>query len=250
MERKQDTLKELEYRLYVQREAEFYHEPYHNDQNIYKLIKDGDIDEILKNQSKYANTVDDRKGKLSDDPVKNQIYHLIINAALIARICYCAGLPQETAYTLSDIYIRQADKCETVKDVKKTNDDMVLDFARQMKYLRKNKVLSPKIRQAVNYICDNLHKKITVAQLAKITGLNKSYLCSLFKKELSITIQKYILTRRIETAQRMLFETDYKEADISYTLGFSTQSYFCKCFKEQTGFTPHEYKRLHMAEYE
>ena len=250
MESNRDNRKELEYRLYVQREAEFFHEPYENEQHIYKLIKNGDVDGILKNQSKYATAVDDGKDKLSDDPVKNQIYHLIVNAALIARICYFAGLPQEMVYTLSDKYIRQADKCETVDDVKKTNDTMVLDFARQMKHLRENKVLSPKIRQAVNFICDNLHKKITVDQLAKITGLNKSYLCSLFKKELSITIQKYILIRRIETAQRMLFETDYKEADISYTLGFSTQSYFCKCFKEQTGFTPHEYKRLHKAEYE
>lgn len=251
MSGRKNAQKDLEFRLYVQREHDFYHEPYENEQSIYRMIKNGDVDGIIANREKYSYVpFDSGKGNLSDDPLKNRIYHFVVNTALVTRICASAGLPHETAYTLSDIYIRRADQCKTVNEVTQVNDEMVLEFARQMKNLCKNRVLSPKIRHAINYICDNLHKKITIDELAGLTGLNKSYFCSLFKKELGLTVSKYILIRRIETAQRMLKETDHRESEISYTLGFSTQSYFCKCFKDQTGFTPHEYRMLNKEEYE
>ncbi|MDE6732742.1 MAG: AraC family transcriptional regulator [Oscillospiraceae bacterium] len=35
----------------------------------------------------------------------------------------------------------------------------------------------------MNYIYENLHKKITVEELAEHTGLNASYLSRLFEKE-------------------------------------------------------------------
>lgn len=246
-----DTKKELEYQLYVQREKEFFHEPYENEQSIFRMIKNGDVDGIIKNREMYSDVpFEVGKGNLSDNPLRNHIYHFIVNTALVTRICSSAGLPHETAYTLSDIFIRRADTCKSVSEVIRLGDEMSLEFARQMKNLKKNRILSPKIRQVINYICDNLHRKITVNQLAELTGLNKSYLCELFKKEMSLTIQKYILIRRIETAQKMLLSTDYRESDIAYTLGFSSQSYFCKCFKAQTGFTPREYKFLNSEEYE
>lgn len=244
----QDTRKELDYKPFIQKD-EFYQEPYENESHIYHMIKDGDIEGILYNKVNLE-SVASRIGTLSDDPVKNQIYRFIINAVHITRICSSAGLPHEIAKTIFENYIRQADKCKTVDEVRITNDAMVIDFTKQMKDLGKNRVLSPKIRKVINYISNNLDKKITVDQLAKLTGLNKSYLCSLFKKEISVTIQKYILLTRVETAQKMLIETDFKEADISYTLGFSTQSYFCKCFKDLIGSTPHEYRKLYKVEYE
>ena len=243
-----DTRKELDYKPFIQKD-EFYQEPYENEPHIYQMIKDGDIEGILYNKVSLE-SVASGIGTLSDDPVKNHIYRFIINAVHITRICSSAGLPHEIAKTIFENYIRQADKCKTVDEVRITNDAMVIDFTKQMKDLGKNRVLSPKIRKVINYICNNLDKKITVDQLAKLTGLNKSYLCSLFKKEISVTIQKYILLVRVETAQKMLIETDFKEADISYTLGFSTQSYFCKCFKDLIGSTPHEYRKLYKVEYE
>lgn len=237
----------LDYQLYVQREKEFFHESYKNELFIYEAVKRGDTELILENQRKYSKNSDAGKGNLSDNPLRNKIYHMIINTALITRICSEAGLPHETAYTLSDMYIRKADKCKSVKEVMNLNDKMVLDFARQMKQFIKKDILSVSVRKTLNYICDNLHRKITVAELAENVNLNRSYLSVLFKKEVGKSIQNYILEKRLETAENMLICSEYSFLEISQALYFSSQSYFCKRFKEKTGFTPKEYRERNSA---
>ncbi len=234
---------ELNYQLYVQRENEFLHEPYKNELFIYHAVKRGDTELILENQRKYSKNAEVGKGNLSKDPLRNQIYHMIINTALITRICAEAGLPHETAYTLSDMYIRKADKCKSVKDVMALNDKMVLDFTKQMKQFLKKDIFSVAVKKTLNYICDNLHRKITVEELAQNVNLNRSYLSVLFKKETGKSIQKFILEKRLETAENMLIYSDYSYSEIAETLYFSSQSYFCKRFKESKGVTPKEYRK-------
>ena len=77
-----DTKKDLEYQLYVQREKEFFHEPYENEQSIFRMIKDGDVDGIIENQKTYADVpFEVGKGNLSSNPLRNHIYHFIVHTA-------------------------------------------------------------------------------------------------------------------------------------------------------------------------
>lgn len=237
-----NTDKILNYQLYVQREAYFYHEPYDHEQFLYDAICQGNVALIEENQRKYSKYAKEGKGSLSDSPVRNQIYHLVANTAVITRICVSNGLPHETAYTLSDIYIRRADACTTVDAVMKLNDEMVLHFTKLMGELRHEMPLSPVIRKSCNYILDNLHQKLTIAVLADYAGISRSHLSVLFKKEMGMTIQEYIMKKRIETAASMLLSTDFSYSSIAATLCFSSQSYFGKCFKKYYGCTPKEYR--------
>ncbi len=234
--------KNLDYQLYLQRESDFYHEPIKNEQFIYDAIKNGNIELIKENQLKYGNNPDNGKGMLSKDPLKNQIYHMIINTALVTRVCTGAGLPHETAFTLSDMYIRRADTAQSVREVMDLNDKMVLDFAAQMKKLCYSNALSPAVNKSINYILDHLNKKITTDELARQANLNRSYLSVLFKKEVGRSIQEYIQDKRVETAQNMLRNSSFSFSDIAYSLCYTSQSYFCKCFKGATGMTPKEYR--------
>lgn len=243
MEDKEDLI----YQLYVQRESEFFHEPYKNELFIYDAVKRGDTELIKENQKKYSKSAEFGKGNLSDNPLRNQIYHMIINTALITRICAEAGLPHETAYTLSDMYIRKVDNCKSVKEVMTLNDKMVLDFTSQMKQFFKKDILSVSIRKTLNYICDNLHKKITIRELADNVNLNRSYLSVLFKKEIGKSIQNYILEKRLETAENMLIYSEFAYSEIAQALCFSSQSYFCKRFKEKKGLTPKAYRERNSA---
>lgn len=230
----------LNYQLYMQREQDFHHESASNETSFYSLIVNGDVKAIKANQEKYSGMGDEQKGSLSSDPLRNQIYHFIINTAVIARICENNGLPRETTYTMSDIYIRKVDKCKNIQAVKALNDEMVLFYAEKM-YNLKCKIISKPVRLAINYIDENLHKKITTTKLAEIAKCNRSYLCILFKDQIGKSINNYITEKRLDVAKNILLTEKYSIADIALTLAFPSQSYFCKIFKSYTGRTPREF---------
>lgn len=233
----------LDYKLYEQRENLFYHQPDSNEDAFLHLVISGDTKQIQKNKQKYGSGSAVGKGNLSNDPLKNEIYHMIINTALITRACQSAGLPHELAYTLSDLYIRQADSCQRVKQVMELNDRMVMDFAGRMKELRYSSHISAAIMEAINYIYDNLHTQITTQLLAQHVHMNRSYFATRFKAETNYTVNDFVTKTRLDTAKNILLATDYPIIDISNSLCFSSQSYFCRKFKEAAGLTPAAYRR-------
>lgn len=237
----------LNYKMYEQREKLFYHQPTSYETDFYEIVASGNTEWILENQKKYARTANDvkseGKGRLSDDPVRNEIYHMVVNTALITRACEKAGLLHEVAYTLSDLYIKQADQCKSIPQVHALNDRMVLDYAARMKKLSRASALTAPVSETVNYIYDHLHIKLSASMLARRIGLSRSYFSTLFKKETSMTVGAFILQARIDTAKNILTHADDKIIEIAATLGFPSQSYFCKRFKELTGVSPALYRK-------
>ncbi|MGN0697491.1 MAG: helix-turn-helix transcriptional regulator [Ruminiclostridium sp.] len=228
--------------LYVQQAQEFFHEPIENENTVFALIASGDVDKILENKLKYSADPDNGKGQLSDDPLRNQIYHFVVCAAVVARTCLAAGMSEETAYTLSDVYIRRADKCTSVKQVMELNDEMVMDYAVRMRRLRRAKRLSVPVRKAIKMISENTGKRLTVQQIADATGYDRSHLHRLFKAEIGIGIHEYISAVRMNAAKGMLKDGTHSIADIASLLGFSSQSHFCRAFSEAVGVTPKEFR--------
>lgn len=238
----------LDYQLFLQREEHLFHQPYSNEINFYTAIKKGDIEFIENNKKKYENQQEKKpssngKGLLSKDSVKNERYHLIVNAAIITRNCIEGGLDQEAAYTLSDLYIRLADETDTVARLQEINDDMVRSFTLKMKELRTRQIMSRHISQCIRYIYDHLHEQITIDSLSRQVGLHPCYLASLFKKETGITIHSFIQNKRLETAENMLKNSAYSCADIANMLCFSSQSHFIRAFRKKYGMTPKEYRQ-------
>ena len=68
-----------------------------------------------------------------------------------------------------------------------------------------------------------------------------SYLAVIFKRETGQTITEFILSRRVEAA-KSLISGGIRLSEIAEMLGFSSQSHFCRCFKEVTGVTPGEFR--------
>jgi AraC-like DNA-binding protein len=174
--------------LYVQQAQEFYHEPIENENSVFALIASGDINQLLESKLKYDADIESGKGQLSDDPLRNQIYHLVVCAAVVARTCIAAGMSEETAYTLSDIYIRRADICTSIEQVIELNNEMVMDYAVRMQRLRRTKRLSVPVRTAIKMISENTGKRLTVQQIADEAGYDRSHLHRLFKAEIGMGI--------------------------------------------------------------
>lgn len=138
----------------------------------------------------------------------------------------------ESLTHISDIEAWYIDKFETI-----------------VNYLKKKKEnnFSPKINQAISLI--EATPTISLQQLSNELDINKSYLCRLFKKEVSVNLTEYTLKYRIEKAKELLINTQYKVSDVSKKLGYIYPHQFSKDFKKITGIMPTEYRKLHHNDY-
>lgn len=72
--------------------------------------------------------------------------------------------------------------------------------------------------------------------------MSKATFYRLFKRELGISPNDYILTEKITRAKALLSNPAAKVAAVSYELGFSDANYFIKAFKKMVGVTPGNYQ--------
>ena len=232
--------KELVYREYVMREELDYHAPFNPEQEFYEFVKSGDVKKVEK-LLKEDFCAKKGLGKLSESRLQSFKYHFAITAALLSRHCIAGGMEHERAYTLSDLYIAEADRSTTLKQISDIHRTMVLDYTKRMRDIRTAKVYSKHVMRSIQYIYDHLHERIFLSDLADAVGVNENYLSRLFKKEVGMSVGEYISVKKIETARNMLEYSEYPPVEIANILAFSSQSYFVNVFKRYTGKTPGQY---------
>ena len=243
-----DTNSTLNYRLYLQRQEEFVRDDYHAEFRQYNRIKSGDVEGVRDRFKIARKKFEQGRGELSDNPVRNMIYHLVVSAAVISRMCIDGGMERDVAYTLSDIYIRKADVATSTEEVLDLIAEMQIDYATRMRELRKMNSVSKHMRRSIDYIYDNLHRSITVKELAEREGLSTGYYSRLFLKEMGVNVNQFINDTKIRTAQNILKYSDFSILDISISLGYSSQSAFTSIFKKITGMTPKDYRNLYFRQ--
>lgn len=72
--------------------------------------------------------------------------------------------------------------------------------------------------------------------------MNPSYLSTLFKKEVGMSISEYVQSAKVNEAKNLLSYTSYSMSDIASLLIFYDQSHFIRVFKKYTGVTPKQFK--------
>ena len=99
-----------------------------------------------------------------------------------------------------------------------------------------------KLRQIINYINDNLDKRISLDDMAELLDLSSYYLCREFHNSVGVSPYRYIIDRRIEKAQELIKNTKLSLADVAYESGFSSQSQMTQHFRKSVGVTPKVYR--------
>ncbi|HMJ48273.1 MAG TPA: helix-turn-helix domain-containing protein [Ferruginibacter sp.] len=95
---------------------------------------------------------------------------------------------------------------------------------------------------------DNNKIKYSV-YLSKKLNYDYTYLANIFSEVKGITIQKYIIIRKIEKVKEMLINTGLNITEISYNLQYSNVGHLSNQFKNITGFSPSYYKQLKQKKY-
>ncbi len=230
----------LAYRAYLNQERGWRHHTHDEDMKQYHLMQAGDprapeeAERIIRSGT---------PGTLSADPVRNMKYLFVCTATIATRFAIEGGMEAEEAYNASDLYIHRMDLLRDVEEVIALRTDMMRFFTERMASIKKEGVFSRPVVHAQDWIRAHLSERIRVSELADVVGLNESYLSTLFKRETGLSITDYVTEERVSKAKNMLRYSEMTSAAIAAGLGFSTQSYFTRVFKERTGMTPSEFRR-------
>lgn len=98
------------------------------------------------------------------------------------------------------------------------------------------------LKKCLNAVEENIsNPDFGVEELSAVVGVSKA---QLYRKISSITGQssvQFIRSIRLKRAAQLLLQDDSSVSDIMYMVGFNSQSYFSKIFKEEFGCMPREY---------
>lgn len=95
------------------------------------------------------------------------------------------------------------------------------------------------------YVQKNCYITLDVAQIADAFGMNPNTLRINFKKDMGITLKKYIDLKLLGKIQNNLIYSNQTLKEISYEYRFSDEFYLSRFFKKYTGISPKQYKINH-----
>lgn len=99
-----------------------------------------------------------------------------------------------------------------------------------------------RVKKVKTYITCNYKRDISIDQLAQYVGMNRSSLCTMFKRCTGKTIVEHILDIRIEIAKYLLASTRESVSSCCYDSGFNDVPYFTRTFRQRVGLSPSEYR--------
>jgi len=108
--------------------------------------------------------------------------------------------------------------------------------------ISKGVVLTPLMRDILNYVNDNLTTIKTAEQVANAFFITPAYFSKMFCSTMGVTFIKYLRTKKITLAKIHLMKGD-SVTDACYESGFSDYSYFIATFHKETGLTPLQYQK-------
>lgn len=95
-----------------------------------------------------------------------------------------------------------------------------------------------RLNTIVEYINNNLDKKISISELAEISNFSKFHFHRIMKSLWGEPIGNYIIRTRVETAALLIRYTNLEIQDIAYSVGYNKPSSLNKIFKQYYNFLP------------
>ena len=98
------------------------------------------------------------------------------------------------------------------------------------------------IKEAKNYIKNNLYRSISISEIASSLHISDRYLYNLFIRYEGVSPKKYLNDQRTKKACRMLQTHNCSVTQAAASVGFNDVLTFSRFFKKQTNMSPTSYK--------
>lgn len=226
--------------LFERMEFENPHNPYDQEVRELNSIRNGDLESF---QKSIRETYSGSEGRLSENQIRQEKNIAICVITLASRAAIEGGVLPEMAFSMVDAYIMQVEKMSDIVEIRSFMRKAEQTFLERVQENKKPKVKNMLVEDTKKFIFQHLHSKIEIGNIGNEIGANTTYLSELFHKTEGITIQKYIQREKIKLAKNMLQYSEYKTEDIANYLGFCSQSYFGKVFREYENLTPNQFRQ-------
>ncbi len=227
-------------RLYDEREYGLTHTPYEIETAFFSSIGRGNLDEMKELLQKLIDS-GIVAGRLSPDNIRQTRYWAVCCVAIATRYAVAGGVDETFAYNFSDECIFKIDSMQNENEIfsflfeKSIELTEIVSKSRLLKYPRY-------VRICLKIINTRLFENLTLDLLAEKCEISKDHLSMIFKENVGLTIPQYIKKERLSAAKDLL-KRGMSISQSAYTVGFSTESYFIKCFKDEFGITPGRFSR-------
>lgn len=162
--------------------------------------------------------------------------------SLLRRSAYESGVHPFYIDVVSSNYARLIEQCRTLTDVFEITPYMIRSYCDLVKN-RSMASYSEPVRQILVTVDASLTGDLSLKRFADELFLNTSYLSTLFKKEVGMTLTDYVTKNRIEYAKKLLKSTTLSIQDIAIQSGIPDIHYFTRLFRREVGMSPREWRK-------
>jgi len=163
-------------------------------------------------------------------------------AVLLSRAAWDHyGINSETILETNNRYMKKLEESQDFKEI----TEILLHYTENIS----EKIFSYQgvrhfsaIRKAERFIWENYTRKLSLQEIAGVSGLSAPYFSTIFKEEMGENLSNYLNRLRVEKAATILITTNIPISEIARICGFEDQSWFSKIFKNNTGLTPGKYR--------
>lgn len=221
-----------------------YARSYSIEKDMIKKVMNGDVEGLIDGAKKIPSV---SSGNLSSHLLRHQKNFFIKLETIIARAGIEAGLDIDEVFSTEEMYIRKCESLEDMDRIKNLQYHMIIDFAdRVNKMNQHNQNNSPLVNEISKYIQNHISESIKTSDIANYLNKSRGRITTEFKNQTGMNLSDFIRIKKVNEAEELLLRTTKSLVFISNYLGFSSQSHFCKVFKEIKGITPNQYRKKNL----
>ena len=172
---------------------------------------------------------------------KHVQYRAIELAVLLSRINTSSAFSYSTMRETDGLILKMIQETKNIEELTDTMYRVVDELASQIRSFQ-GLQHAMALKRAEEHIMRNLARKISLEEIARISGFSPPYFSSIFKEEMGENFTSFLNRLRVEKASVLLTGTHLSLNKIGRSCGFEDQSWFSKTFKNYTGISPGKYR--------
>jgi AraC-like DNA-binding protein/ligand-binding sensor protein len=175
------------------------------------------------------------------DQFKSIQFRAIELVVLLSRAAISPGNTEENILEINNQYLMRIQETQSIEELTDALHTILERMTGQIFSFQGIRHASA-LQKAEWFIWENYTRKISLQEIAEVSGLSAPYFSTVFKNEMGENLSSYLNRLRVEEASRLLVRTKMPISDIAGACGFEDQSWFSKIFKSFTGVSPGKFR--------